>query len=57
MAGKNGADLFRPGQGLVKHHARAARVSEDGVDAGVLEGLDEEIASHRGRAKTGLGGL
>ena len=57
MAGKNSADLFRSGQRLVEHHARAARVSEDGVDAGVLEGLDEEIASHRGGTETGLGSL
>ena len=57
VAGKNSADLFRSGQGLVEHHARAARVSEDGVDAGVLEGLDEEIASHRGGTETGLGSL
>ena len=41
----------------MEHHARATGVSEDGIDAGMLEGLDEEIASHRGRAKTGLGGL
>jgi hypothetical protein len=32
----------------VEHHARAARIGEDGVDAGVLESLDEEIASHCG---------
>ena len=46
MTGKNGADFFRTCQGLVKHHAGTAGVGEDGVDASVLEGLDEKVTAH-----------
>jgi len=41
VAGKNGADLFGAGEGLVEHHARTAGIGEDGVDTSVLESLDE----------------
>ena len=51
MAGKNGTDLFGAGERLVEHHACTTGIGEDGVDAGVLESLDEEIASHRGWAE------
>ena len=50
MTGENGANLFGAGEGLVKHHAGTAGVGEDGVDASVLEGLDEKVTAHgRGR--------
>lgn len=48
MARENGADLFGAGKRLVKHHAGAAWVGEDGINAGVFEGLDEEVATHGG---------
>ena len=46
MTGENGANLFGAGEGLVKHHAGTAGVGEDGVDASVLEGLDEKVTAH-----------
>jgi len=39
---------------LVEHHASATRVGEDGIDAGVLEGLDKEVAAHGGGGQLGL---
>ena len=55
VTGENGADFFRAGEGLVQHHAGATRISEDGVDSGMLEGLDQQVAAHRGGAEFGLG--
>ena len=59
VARENGADLFRSGKGLVKHHAGPAGVGKNGVDAGVLESLHEQIATHgRGRQLgSSLGGI
>ena len=54
MARENGADLFRASERLVEHHASATRVGEDGVDAGVFEGLDEKVAAHGGGGQLGL---
>jgi len=59
VARENGADLFRASERLVEHHAGATGVGEDGIDAGVFEGLDEEVAAHGGGGQLGLawGGL
>lgn len=54
VAGKNSTDLFRSGQGLVEHHARATGVSEDGIDASMLEGLDKDVAAHGRSGQLGL---
>ena len=36
----------------MEHHAGTARVGEDGVDAGVLESLNQKVTAHRGRLKS-----
>jgi len=54
VARKNGADLFRASERLVEHHAGATRIGKDGIDAGVFESLDEEVAAHGGGGQLGL---
>jgi hypothetical protein len=45
MARQDRADLFGTSEGLMDFHARAARISEDGIDAFTFEAGHEDLAA------------
>ena len=53
VPGQDGADFLRPRQRLMQFHARAARISEDGIDPCPLQRGDENFASLHCRANVG----
>ena len=55
VARQDGADLLRPCQRLVKLHARAAGVGEEGVHALAFQGFDEHLTTEHARPDLALG--